>query len=96
MKKEKVGTMSLQELAEDWGIDYEVYKIKAKLVERIKSHCEKSEISQRALAKMVPGLTQDRISKVFSGQVGHMTIDKLVQILSALDIKVNVSLKSAA
>lgn len=96
MKKDKVETMSLQELAEDWGIDYEVYKIKAKLIERIKSHCEKNEISQRALAKMVPGLTQDRISKVFSGQVGHMTIDKLVQILSALDIKVNISLKKAA
>jgi predicted XRE-type DNA-binding protein len=42
---------------------------------------------------MVPQLTQDRVSKIFSGQVGHMTIDKLVTIASALEIK--ISLKAA-
>ena len=66
------------------------------LVTKIKAHCEKNKISQRALAKLVPGLTQDRISKIFNDRIGGMTIDKLIQILSALDIKVNISLKKAA
>ncbi len=96
MKKEKIKIQSISEVAQDWGIDYEVFKIKKKLVDKIKIHCKKNEISQRALAKLVPGLTQDRISKIFSGQIGHMTIDKLIQILSILDIKVNVTLKKAA
>lgn len=96
MKKEKLKQVTIKELAEDSGINYEVLKIKQKLVTRIKAHCEKNKISQRALAKLVPGLTQDRISKIFNDRIGGMTIDKLIQILSALDIKVNVSVKKAA
>jgi predicted XRE-type DNA-binding protein len=96
MKKEKLKQMTIKELAEDSGINYEVFKIKQKLVAKIKAHCEKNKISQRALAKLVPGLSQDRISKIFNDRIGGMTIDKLIQILSALDIKVNVSVKKAA
>jgi predicted XRE-type DNA-binding protein len=96
MKKEKLETTSIKEFAEDIGVDYEVLKIKQKLVIKIKAHCEKNKISQRSLAKQVPGLTQDRISKIFSDRVGSMTIDKLVQILSTLNIKVSVSMKKAA
>ncbi len=93
MKERKQKTQSLKELAEDWGIDYQAFKIKTELIDVIKAHCEQEGISQRKLASIVPGLTQDRVSKIFSGQVGHMTIDKLVAIASALEIK--VSLKAA-
>lgn len=96
MTKEKLKTLSPKELAEGMGINYEVFKIKKKIVAEIKKHCEKNKISQRALARQVPGLTQDRISKIFNEQVGGMTIDKLVQILSILKIKINISLKKAA
>lgn len=96
MKKEKLEMTSIKEFADDIGVDYEVLKIKQKLVIKIKAHCEKNNISQRSLAKQVPGLTQDRISKIFSDRVGSMTIDKLVQILSTLNIKVSVSMKKAA
>lgn len=96
MKKEKLKEVSFKELVENSGINYEVFKIKQKLVAKIRAHCEKNKISQRALAKLVPGLTQDRIFKIFNDRIGGMTIDKLVQILSALDIKVNVSVKKAA
>jgi predicted XRE-type DNA-binding protein len=96
MKKEKLKEVTLKELAEDSGINYEVFRIKRKLVKLIKSHCDKAKVSQRSLAKLVPGLTQDRVSKIFSGQVGGMTIDKLILILDCLNIKVNVSSKKAA
>lgn len=95
MKEKQLKPQSLTELAKDWGIDYQTFKIKSELIDVLKKHCQENEISQRKLASIVPGLTQDRVSKIFSGQVGHMTIDKLVTILSALKIKVSVSAKAA-
>lgn len=96
MKKEKLKPQSLESVASDWGIDYQVYLLKTKLINKIKKICEENEISQRKLAKMVDGLSQDRISKIFTGQVGHMTLDKLVEILSALKVKVDFKLKEVA
>ncbi len=93
MKTEKLKIVSLREMAEEWGINYEVCKIKSELIECIKNYCKREKISQRALAKKVPGLSQDRISKIFNDQIGHMTIDKLIQTLSALGIKVSVKPK---
>lgn len=96
MKKEKLKPQSLESVASDWGIDYQVYLLKTKLINKIKKICEENEISQRKLAKMVDGLSQDRISKIFTCQVGHMTLDKLVEILSALKVKVDFKLKEVA
>lgn len=96
MKKEKLKKIKLKELAEESGINYQVFRIKRELVKIIKSHCDKEKVSQRALAKIVPGLTQDRISKIFNGQVGRMTIDKLIQILDCLNIKLKITSKKAA
>jgi len=95
MKTEKLKAQALEEVAKEWGIDYQVFKIKTDLIETIKEYCDENEISQRKLASMVPGLTQDRVSKIFSGQVGHMTIDKLVEIFSALKIKIAIKAKAA-
>jgi len=96
MKKKPWKSQSIKELAEDWGIDYQTFKIKVKLTKTIKKYCKDQGISQRQLAKIVPGLTQDRISKIFSGQVGHMTIDKLIAIMSVLKIKVSITTAKAA
>ena len=91
----KLKKQSLEDLAKDWGIDYQTFRIKMELVDAIKSYCKRREISQRRLASMVPGLTQDRVSKIFSGQVGTMTLDKILQIMTALDIKVRLLAKAA-
>jgi predicted XRE-type DNA-binding protein len=80
----------LARLSKTWGIDYQVVKLKSELIQAVKNHCRKKQISQRQLAAMVPGLSQDRVSKIFSGQVGHMSIDKLVEIHSALKLKVSI------
>ena len=95
MKKEKIKSQTLEEVAKDWGIDYQVFRIKMELIDTIKKYCLNEQISQRKLASMVPGLTQDRISKIFSGQVGHMTTDKLIEILSVLKFKIKVMAKAA-
>jgi len=95
MSRAKVKIQSLEELAQDWGIDYQVFRIKKELIDMIKRHCSEHSLSQRKLASKVPGLSQDRVSKIFSGQVGHMTIDKLVEILSHLKVKVAVRTKAA-
>jgi predicted XRE-type DNA-binding protein len=95
MKTEKLKPQNLEEVAKDWGIDFQVFKIKSELIDAIKKYCDSHKVSQRKLAAMVSGLTQDRISKIFSGQVGHMTIDKLIEILSALKIKVAIKARAA-
>jgi predicted XRE-type DNA-binding protein len=95
MKNQKLNPQSLESLASNWGIDFQVFKIKFDLIDAIKEYCSDHHVSQRKLASMFPGLTQDRVSKIFSGQVGHMTIDKLVEIRSALKIKVALRTKAA-
>lgn len=95
MTRKKQKSQSLEELAADWGIDYQAFKIKSELIDIIKDQCEQEGISQRKLAALVPGLTQDRVSKIFSGQVGHMTIDKLVSIASSLRIEVTLKTRAA-
>ncbi|WP_413583162.1 XRE family transcriptional regulator [Bdellovibrio sp. HCB288] len=95
MKNEKLKPLTMEELAKEWGIDYQVFKIKSELVKTVKSHCIENKISQRKLAAMIPGLSQDRVSKIFSGQVGHMTIDKLVSILTVLNYSVAIKTKAA-
>jgi predicted XRE-type DNA-binding protein len=95
MKKEHLNPKSLEALANDWGVDYQVFRIKSELIDKIRSYCAENGISQRNLASRVEGLTQDRVSKIFSGQVGHMTIDKLIEILTQLGFKVAVKAKAA-
>ena len=85
----------LKGFAEMMGVDYQLVQVKAKLIEKIKIECSKQKISQRALAKKVPGLTHDRVSKIFNGQISHMTIDKLIEILSRLNIKATISFKKS-
>ena len=96
-KKVKLKKTTLKKLAGEVDVNYEAMIIKSQLIDEIKSYCEKKKISQRQLAKDVPGLTQDRVSKIFNGQIGHMTIDKLVTILAALNytVKVKAKLKAA-
>lgn len=83
----------LKGLAEVMGVDYQLIQVKSKFIEKIKIECKKNSISQRKLASMVPGLTHDRISKIFNGQIGHMTVDKLIEILSCLGVKTNFTFK---
>lgn len=91
----KLKAQSLDELAADWGIDTQVFKIKTYLIDTIRTHCSKNNISQKKLASMVPGLTQDRVSKILSGQVGHMTIDKLIEITSVLEYEITIKAKAS-
>lgn len=91
----KVKTTDLKGFAEVMGVDYQLIQVKAKLINKIKDECKERGISQRKLAGLVPGLTHDRISKIFNGQVGHMTVDKLIEILSHLNIKANISFKKS-
>ena len=80
--------MTVKELMELFGHDYDVLVMKWEIVAEIKAHCHEHKISQRKLASMVPGLTQDRVSDFYRLPTGGgITIDKLLKIASALDIK---------
>ena len=92
-KKLNLKQTDLQGFAKMMGIDYQVVQIKVKLVDRIKKECKKRSISQRKLASTIPHLTHDRVSRIFNGQIGHMTVDKMLEILSHLNVKATVSFK---
>lgn len=88
--------MTMKQFVEATGACYETMMIKWELVGAIKSHCEAHKISQRKLASMVPGLTQDRVSHFFNyGTSGGITIDKLIEIAAALGIKFKLVRKAA-
>jgi len=93
-KKSKLTIQNVGKYVQEWNAEFQVLKIKADLIEAIQKYCEKNGISQRRLASMVPRLTQDRVSKIFSGKHDHMTIDKLVEILSTLHFEVTFILKT--
>jgi len=92
----KTNEEELKKFAEAIKVNYHLVRAKSKLIDKIKAECKSRSISQRGLAKLVPGLTHDRISKIFNGQVGHMTVDKLVEILGALGIQTELSFKKVA
>lgn len=79
----------LKKLAKHLGLDFQVVKVKSGLIELIREQCQQRKITQRQLARLVPGLSQDRVSKIFNGHLSHMSIDKLVEINSALKIKLS-------
>lgn len=89
-KKPKLTLKTVGVHVQEWKLESEVLRVKRELIGKIKAHCERLTVSQRKLASMVPGLTQDRVSKIFSGDHGHMTIDKLVEIIATLNLKIEV------
>jgi len=96
MRKDKISKpMTMREVAEEWGLNYEVLMIKREIIDAIRAHCKKHNISQRKLAAMVPGMSQDRISDMYNGTGGGITIDKLVSVANALKFKVSLTLKAA-
>lgn len=91
-KKPKLTIKNMGVHVQEWKLEIEVLRIKRELIEAIQAHCKKHEFTQRELAAMVPGLTQDRVSKIFSGKHGHMTIDKLVEVTTTLDLEISLSI----
>lgn len=85
--------ISLEDLAEDLGLDYREVKEKHKLITRIKKVRKNRELSQAELADMV-GLSQSRIARI-EGGVGtkNMSFDLLFRILSALGYECRVSVR---
>lgn len=98
-KKDKYNTIrsyTIEEFAKASGVSLEAMRIKAEMVKKIRSHCEKHGISQRKLASMVPGLQQERVSNIYRQEGAGTSIDKLVAIAHALKLKVELKLSEAA
>jgi predicted XRE-type DNA-binding protein len=91
-KKPKLTIHNVWQYVQEWNVEFQILKIKSEMIETIKKYCKQNKISQRKLAAMVPGLTQDRVSKIFSGKNDHMTIDKLVEILTSLQMAVSIKI----
>lgn len=88
--------MTMREFAERSGISYEAVRMHIELTDAIKVHCRKHGLSQRKLAGMVPGLTQDRVSDFFRFTTSGISLEKLLEIASVLKLKIRFSVRPAA
>jgi predicted XRE-type DNA-binding protein len=92
-EKEKLYSQSIDEVANDWGIDPQLFFIKNWLIDLINNYCLENLIVKRRLASMIASSSQKKVSKIFNGEVGHFTVDELIEILSVLNLKIKISAK---
>ena len=88
--------MSLEELADTLGIDYQEVQEKHKLINKIKKARKDLDLTQTELAELV-GVSQSRIARI-EGGVGtkNMSFDLLFRILSALGYECKVTTRKIA
>jgi len=70
-------------------------KARAELMRAITDYVRNSGMTQGEAAKML-GVTQPRISDLMRGKVDVFSIDTLVNMLAAAEIKLEIRLKKAA
>lgn len=70
-------------------------KARAELMRAIADYFRTSGMTQAEAAKML-GVTQPRISDLMRGKVDVFSIDTLVNMLAAAEIKLEIRLKKAA
>lgn len=66
-------------------------KIRSWLMIAIETHISKNNLTQEAAAKLM-GVSQPRISDLIRGKIELFTIDKLINMLTRVGVKVNLAL----
>ena len=86
---------TLEELAENLGIDFQEVQQKHKLISKIKKARKDLSLSQAELAEMV-GVSQSRIARI-EGGVGtkNMSFDLLFRILATLGFECRISVRKS-
>ena len=89
-------TISAEEVAEKFGLDFEEVKEKHKLIEKIKKSREKQGLSQQELAELV-GKSQGYIGRIERG-VGtkNISFDVLLRILKTLGYDYKITTKKVS
>ncbi|MDZ7663636.1 helix-turn-helix domain-containing protein [Thiohalophilus sp.] len=70
-------------------------KLRARLMMEVADYVKQSGLTQAEAAKKL-GITQPRLNDVLKGRIEKCTIDRLVNMLSAVGYKVNLEISHAA
>jgi len=70
-------------------------KLRSELMMKVSEYVEQSGLTQSQAAKHL-GTTQPRLNDVLKGKIEKCTVDRLVNMLSAVGYKVNLSISHAA
>ncbi len=73
----------------------ESLKIKSELMIRVEKYIKKNNLIQKEAAELF-GVSQPRISDLVRGKIDRFTIDMLINMLSRVGIKVDITIKKAA
>ncbi len=70
-------------------------KLRSELMMKISAYVKKSKLTQTQAAEKL-GVTQPRLNDVLKGRIEKCTVDRLVNMLTAVGYKVNLKISHAA
>ena len=69
--------------------DAENLKLRAVLMQEVKRYVEGSGLTQTDAARLL-GTTQPKLNDILKGDIGKCTIDRLVNMLAAVDVHISL------
>ena len=75
--------------------DAENLKLRAVLMQEVKRYVEGSGLTQTEAARIL-GTTQPRLNDILKGDIEKCTIDRLVNMLAAVDVHISLLVDRAA
>lgn len=90
----KQSTKSSRNVFEDLGFSHaeaEYLKIRSELMIAIEKYIQDHQLTQIEAAKLL-GINQPRLSKLLNGHIELFTIDKLIDMLANVDVKVKLKI----
>ncbi len=88
----------IDDFGKDLGLSQdqiEIAKLKTKLKERIRKRAQKLNLSMPEIAEMC-GLTRTVVSGIINGSLQSVSMERLLRLAFALDLSVDLKIKSAA
>ena len=86
---------SVWDAIEDDQIKVANLKLRSELMMKVSEYVEQSGLTQSQAAKCL-GTTQPRLNDVLKGKIEKCTVDRLVNMLSAVGYKINLNISRAA
>lgn len=86
---------SVWDAIEDTPAEVESMKLRSELMMALKSHIDRTKLSQVQAAKLF-GVTQPRISDLVRGKINLFGLDALVNMAAAAGMHVEVRVREAA
>ncbi len=86
---------SVWDAIEDDKVNAANLKLRSELMMKISEYVEQSGLTQSQAAKYL-GTTQPRLNDVLKGKIEKCTVDRLVNMLTAVGYKINLRISNAA